>query len=150
MNQKNEQKLNQLIRQRLDNLDHTKLEKSTMDEEEYNRTMRELDKFSSIVLNSEQYHQKMNSDSERATLEKEKFEFDKELKREELKIRVKECDIKLAELKQNKTKIILSFSIDCLVKTIAAGLGIRAQLWDYKGYKIESSWSKESRNNLMK
>lgn len=150
MNQKNIQKMNKIIGQRLDNLDQTKLEKSVMDDEEYSRTMREIDKLSVLVLSSEQYQQKKDSDEARAKLEERKVNEELSLKREELAIKGKECDIRLAELKQNRTKMIFGFSIDLLVKSLASFLGIRAQLWDYKGYKIESSWSKESRNNLIK
>lgn len=157
MNQKNIQKMNKLIGQRLDNLDELKIEKSVLDDEERKRNIHEIKELSVLVLSSEQHQQKIKSDAERSALEQQKFNFEKEkfeeeiaMKREELKLKDKECDIKLAELKQNRTKMIFGFSIDMLVKSLASFLGIRAQLWDYKGYKIESSWSKESRNNLMK
>lgn len=104
-------------------------------------------------------------DEKRLELEREKFEFEKSCRLMEIRNlqekNEKDRQIQVSKLiedkSQNKKQIWISIAgvaaplvLGIVSKCIYAGLAFNAQKHDYEDYKLESSSSKEQRNNLLK
>lgn len=167
MNNENKNKLEEILRQDLDNY-----ENFGFNDEQKAKALGIISKEAAVLLAEDKETRDSIRVADNSAREKERFEFEKEMRIKEYELKVEQLNLERQKFedewnqrvmdntkaaKREKTQFWLSVAgvaaplVLGIVKLCTyAGLTMNAQKHDYNDYQLESSSSKENRNNITK